>query len=319
MPWHQEEVVMRISTSWSQQLSVNALRSQQDKLSKTQLQLSSGLKNLTPADDPVAAAKGLDLKAVIAKTTQYQENINVARTTNTLESSVLSNAVEVLQNARDIAVQSLNNGALKDSDKQALGNQVQQILGNMLSLTNTTNASGDYIFSGYQSKTPTYREDSSTIPKTYVYQGGTEQRALQVAPGRQIADSDPGADVFEYTSAVDGAPQNILNTLSTLADALANPNAATYEATVKKALTDLDSGLQKISDTQAKSGARLNALDAQESQNDKYIVDMKSTLSDIQDLDYAEAISQFNQQETALQAAQQSFSKVQKLSLFNYL
>ncbi|MFI3135456.1 MAG: flagellar hook-associated protein FlgL [Methylococcaceae bacterium] len=310
---------MRISTSWSQQLSVNAMQSQQAKMSKTQLQLSSGLKNLTPSDDPIAITKGLDLTATLNKTTQYQENINAARTTNTLESSALSNAMDVLQNARDLAVQGLNSGVLKDSDKQALGHQMQQALNNMVSLANTTHANGDYIFSGYQTKTPPFKQDASSIPPTFVYQGDANQKLLQVSPDRQVADSDPGSDVFAYNSAVDGTPQNIFNTLSTLADALSNPTAATYDTTVKNALTDLDAGLQKISNTQAKSGSRLKALDDQEGQNEKLLLDTKSTLSNVQDLDYAQAISQYSQQEMVLQAAQQSFSKIQKLSLFNYL
>ena len=136
--------------------------------------------------------------------------------------------------------------------------------------------------------------------------------------GRQIADGDPGSEVFAFTD-VNGNAQNIFNTLSTFADALANPNPATNHAVLNKVLNDLDSGLQTITVTQAKTGARLNALDVQQSQNEKYKVDTQASLSDSQDLDYAEAMSRFTQQDTTLKAAQQSFAKVQKLSLFDYL
>jgi len=63
----------------------------------------------------------------------------------------------------------------------------------------------------------------------------------------------------------------------------------------------------------------MNALDSQESQNEKYVIDTKSTLSDTQDLDYAEALSKYQSQSTALQAAQQTFIKIKDLSLFKYL
>jgi flagellar hook-associated protein 3 FlgL len=46
---------------------------------------------------------------------------------------------------------------------------------------------------------------------------------------------------------------------------------------------------------------------------------MQTTLSEVKDLDYAEAISRFEMDSAVLQASQQSFSKVQQLSLFNYL
>jgi flagellar hook-associated protein 3 FlgL len=63
----------------------------------------------------------------------------------------------------------------------------------------------------------------------------------------------------------------------------------------------------------------LNALDRQESINSDSVLNTKTVLSATEDLDYAEAISKLNQQTVALQAAQQTFTQVKKLSLFNYL
>ena len=70
---------------------------------------------------------------------------------------------------------------------------------------------------------------------------------------------------------------------------------------------------------EASVGARLNALDNQEELNADFVLDMKTVLSATEDLDYAEAISKFNLQTVSLQAAQQAFTQVKKLSLFNYL
>ncbi|MGZ4994266.1 MAG: flagellin, partial [Methylobacter sp.] len=83
--------------------------------------------------------------------------------------------------------------------------------------------------------------------------------------------------------------------------------------------TDLDSALNSFLEARTSVGIRLNVLDDQESQNEKFVLDTKQTLSETQDLDYAEAISRFQLQSTALQAAQQTFAKVKGLSLFNYL
>ena len=63
----------------------------------------------------------------------------------------------------------------------------------------------------------------------------------------------------------------------------------------------------------------MNALDNQEGNNADFVLDMKTVLSATEDLDYAEAISKFNLQTVSLQAAQQAFTQVKKLSLFNYL
>jgi flagellar hook-associated protein 3 FlgL len=71
--------------------------------------------------------------------------------------------------------------------------------------------------------------------------------------------------------------------------------------------------------TRASVGTRLNALDRQEEINSDSILNTKTVLSATEDLDYAEAVSRFNQQTVSLQAAQQIFTQVKKLSLFNYL
>lgn len=451
---------MRISTPWAQQLSVNAMQSQSVKLNKTQMQLSTGMKNLTPADDPAAATRTLDLNGTIDKTTQYQANIGMATDRNNIQDSALNNAVNALQSARTLAVQGLNTAVLTTTDKQALAQQVQQILADVAGIANTQNANGEYIFSGNLSSVPPFKNDTTVVPPLtqptgYVYQGGVTQRVIQISPDRQVADGDLGYTVFEDIPSVGLAAtanqgkQSIFQVLNTFMDALngkfspvnasiagnrflqngidysaggksfdlavdgggtatidipagnytslndlvaavntgitgsslnqsvvaraagnkiefvsttqgatssvqisndasgvltdlgfdpagqsgIGADASTlinvdgtpkdmkvvYDKTVNDVLVDLDSAMKKFGEAQARVGARLNALDDQKSLNEKYILDTKSTLSVTQDLDYADAMSRFNLQNLALQAAQQSFSKVQKLSLFNYM
>jgi flagellar hook-associated protein 3 FlgL len=66
-------------------------------------------------------------------------------------------------------------------------------------------------------------------------------------------------------------------------------------------------------------GSRLQELDALGVSGDSRTLANKSYLSSIQDLDYATAISEFYQRQTALQASQQTFVKIQSIALFNYL
>ena len=66
-------------------------------------------------------------------------------------------------------------------------------------------------------------------------------------------------------------------------------------------------------------GSRLNIVESQRSINEDFDFQLEVALSETRDLDYAEAISRFNAQLVSLQAAQQSYARVQDLSLFNYL
>ena len=81
----------------------------------------------------------------------------------------------------------------------------------------------------------------------------------------------------------------------------------------------IDQTLDRALDTRAEVGARLNAIESQDNINEEALLRLETTKSGIEDLDYAEAISRFQQQLVALQAAQQSYTQIQGLSLFNYI
>jgi flagellar hook-associated protein 3 FlgL len=85
------------------------------------------------------------------------------------------------------------------------------------------------------------------------------------------------------------------------------------------ALDNIDQALGNVLNVRADVGVRLNHVENQLDINESFNLQLQETLSGIQDLDYAEAISRFNLQLTTLQAAQQSYVKMQGLSLFNYL
>ncbi len=443
---------MRISTAWAQQLSVDAMAGQQAKLAKTQQQLSSGLKVSVPAEDPAAAVRILDLQGTIAKTNQYQSNIATARGRLNIEDSALTTSNNILDRAKELTLQA-QNGALNSSDKLTIKTEVDQLIQQLAGVANTKNANGEYIFAGSLSTAPPFVQNSTT--GRYVYQGGPDQRVLQIGPARQVADGDVGFNVFQNVNSTSPAAdengkRSVFDTLKALSDTLAAPNpplnatpgvitgnsllrygldytnplpatkfdlsatlppsvpvkvtidltgkkftgvedlaaevnkqltaaaapspvamqarsngnniefvsvatgakssitisdstpasgtfladagfsngqhkigadlpAAPVQSQLNDVLSDLGSAQDSLLQAQTSVGTRLNALDAQESQNGKFVLDTQTTLSGTQDLDYATAISQFQLQSTALQAAQQAFGKVKTLSLFNYL
>jgi flagellar hook-associated protein 3 FlgL len=118
--------------------------------------------------------------------------------------------------------------------------------------------------------------------------------------------------------------QDIFTTVQNLIDALEGGGSgpqgrAVRNNAINRVLTDLDQAQINTLRVRADVGARLSAIDSQRASNEEAIFQVTQTLSTIQDLDYAEAISRLNIQLTGLQAAQQTYTKVQGLSLFNYL
>jgi len=96
-------------------------------------------------------------------------------------------------------------------------------------------------------------------------------------------------------------------------------NITVFHDAMANVLNNLDRNLDNVIEIRALVGARLNSTEDQNNINESSLLQVREALSEIQDLDYAEAISQLEQQRISLQAAQQSFVRIQNLSLFNFL
>lgn len=209
---------MRISTSLAQQMGLNAILNQQAKQVKTQQQLGSGLRILTPSDDPAASARVLDIQQSIERTQQYQSNISTVQSRLTLEDSTLAHTITALQRVRELAVQGLNDTNTA-SDRSSIEQEVRQIVDELVGLANTQNANGEYLFSGYHSHTSPYAVTVTPVTQggvtkdvyVYQYQGDENQRDLQVGATRRIADGDDGVSVFGRSFDYLGNPPTTLN------------------------------------------------------------------------------------------------------------
>ncbi len=296
---------MRISTNWHQQLSADAILSQQSKLVTSQLKLSSGKRILTPSEDPSAAVKLVDLEHAVKINQQYQDNIGFVRQRLSLEDSSLRSAVDIVQKIRELGVQGLNDSNSPEN-RNAIALEMDALNDQLLGLVNTQNANGEFIFSGFENNVPAFSKTGA--PPVYSYDGDGNQRLIQIGPARQVTDGDPGQSAFGVIGT-----DNIMEAVQQFSAALK------ANAPQPSSLADLDTGLINISNIEASVGARLNALDKQHAQNADYILDSQTTASSVGDLDYAEAMSKFNLQEISLQAAQKAYMKVQDLSLFNFI
>jgi len=300
---------MRISTSQIFQMSLSSMLNNQAELSRTQLQLSTGKQNLTPSDDPSATAQVLKLDELIATNDQYQRNADFADARLKHEEAVLTEAVNIVQRVRELAVYA-NNDTLTSSDRKAIAIEVRNSLDAMVQLANTRDSDGGYLFSGFSSDTQAFTDNGSGI---FTYQGDQGQRALDIGSSRQVTIGNHGDEVFMKVDDGAGGTISIFDALYTFATDLE------VDAPQQVTLTQLDSALRSISDTRSSIGARMNTIEMQRGANESVKLLMQENRSELHDLDYTEAVSRFERQVLALQAAQQSFAKVESLSLFNYL
>lgn len=182
---------MRISTSAIYNANISMLNQQQAKLLQTQQQLASGRRMLTPADDPIASARALEVSQSDAINTQYATNRNAARYGAALSESILESVTNLLQDVRTTAVQA-GGGALTPSDKQTLASALSGRLEELKSLANSSDGQGNFLFSGYQGRTQAFSNSASGVQ----YMADDGQRMVQVSSSRQLAASDSGSDIF---------------------------------------------------------------------------------------------------------------------------
>ena len=299
---------MRISTAQIFRQSVDAMLNRQKELSQTELQVASGKRILNPSDDPSATVRILDLKETQQRLLQFQRNADAASAKLDQEETALQGMENLLQRVRELAVQG-NNDPLGAEGRSAVAAEIRQHIDSFLQLANTQDANGEYVFAGFQSQTTPFSHDGVG---NFSYHGDTGQRMLKIGESREVAVGDPGS-IFMDFAAAGGGTTNVGEVLYRLATNLEAGNGD------PEALSDIDTALGSLLNLRAKVGARMNAIDDQKDANDAFDLAVTTVRSSLEDLDYAEAISRFNQQLTALQAAQQSFIKIQDMSLFNFM
>ena len=184
---------MRISSLQAFQNGVQGLQRNYSAAIRTQEQISSGNRILTPADDPVASVRLMQLEQQQNMLGQFKANLTAANNSLVQEESTLNSVNTVMQRVREIAVQA-GNGALSQGDRQALASELQEREDELLGLMNTKNARGEYLFAGFQGKTQPFERQANG---SYAYQGDEGQRKLQIGSSLDVAISDNGKKVFQ--------------------------------------------------------------------------------------------------------------------------
>jgi flagellar hook-associated protein 3 FlgL len=146
-------------------------------------------------------------------------------------------------------------------------------------------------------------------------------KAITDMPGLSVAVS--GAPVTGDTFRIDSSTPtlSVFDALDKVVTSLENRSANNSQVmqAVNAGASDMDQALANFQSARARVGETLNRLDGMESRNSAGILAAQTTRSNAEDLDMVQAVSDFTNKQTSYQAALQSYSMVQKLSLFNYL
>ncbi|NML63164.1 flagellar hook-associated protein FlgL [Massilia sp. RP-1-19] len=193
---------MRISTSTMFETGTGQLGTLQSQLARTQMQLSTNRRILTPSDDPVASARALEVTQSQSVNTQYATNRQNARSSLAQVEQALASTTRLIQDVKTLTVNA-GNGTLLPADRQALAIELKGRLNDLLGVANTADGVGGYLFSGYSTGSPPF----SLVAGGAQYHGDQGIRKLQVASSRNLAISDSGSSVFENVATGNGTFQ----------------------------------------------------------------------------------------------------------------
>ncbi len=198
---------MRVSTSAMTTISLDAMLKQQLDLSKTQLQVTNGKKLNSPSDDPYGSARSLDLMEAIGMNDQYQVNSSYAENRLSLEEGTLDGVGNAVQRIRELMVMA-NNDSQNVETRRFIKEEVDQLLNQVLALSNSVDSNGEYIFSGFQGKTKPFGANSLG---GFDYFGDDGQRFLKMSGSTSVAMGDAGVDAFLKIKNGNGTFQTLQN------------------------------------------------------------------------------------------------------------
>ncbi len=306
---------MKISTHLLFDRASTQMSNVQSNLTQTQTQLAQGKQIINASDSPNQAANIQRLKSILSRQESYQNSLNTIKARLESEDTTLNSAGNLLVRAKEVAVQGAND-TLSSSDRKALGTELQALRDQLLSLANTRDSNGNYLFSGSRVKQAAFVETANGSP---VYMGDQTRMNVRVGEQRSIPVNRTGTDAFVPVPRADTNNNSTgVGFFQVLDDLISGLNSS-KGTDIRRGLGEIDTLTQGVSLARAQIGTNLNVVDQQSSVVEDTTLNLKTTLSSIEDLDYASAITKMNQQMMSLEAAQSSFAKISQLNLFNFI
>lgn len=190
---------MRTSTIQLYQQSINKMLERQGELAELDEKIASGKKLIKPSDDPVGSVRVISMSSELAAYEQYKRNIDLARAQISQEETVMSQAGNTLQRVRELLVQA-NNDTLDDSNRRAIATEIDSLNDDLMALANTRDATGEYLFGGFQAETAPFSKNGGT----FQYNGDQGQRLVRIGTTARIESRDNGFKVFQQVPTGNG-------------------------------------------------------------------------------------------------------------------
>jgi len=306
---------MTISTAYLFNRSVTGMDTLQKTIANAQNQLTTGKQLNNPSDNPNQTNAIEVVQSAVNAQSGYQSTIQQLTTRLNTQESAVQNTSDVLTRFKQLLLQA-NTSTASTQDRTSIATEMQSLRDQMLSAANTQDTNGNFVFSGAMGDTAAFSKGADGTTR---YTGDSSALKVTIGQNSSITLHSTGNKIFtnaaRMTPSGSTVPVGFFQSLDDAIKAVGTNNAGGMSTAIGEADT-LQNGLTQ---SLSQIGTHLNTLSNQESNNESTNLQLKSTLSTLQDVDYTTTITKLTTDMTSLQAAQSSFAQMSKLSIFNYL
>ncbi|MCX8111078.1 MAG: flagellar hook-associated protein FlgL [Syntrophorhabdaceae bacterium] len=272
-------------------------------IDSTQNKIASGKRITTPSDDPVSASSGIGLQAEKDMNDQYIRNLEKLKTLGGFYDTTVTGIHDLLTQAKEIAITQASS-TMDATTRKSSAEQIKGIIEQLVTLGNTK-VGNSYIFGGENSSVVPFKLNSDY---SVTFNGSQNVSSIYIDRGTQESLSISGYQVFISDT-------NIFEGLKKLKDSL----EANDPSKIKETLDDLEAALNKTQANIAHVGTYVAKIESYIDYKDVRNLDIDESLSEMMDVDIAQAITEFNTLSNAYEAMLYSMAKIQNLSVLNYL
>lgn len=292
---------MRVSTVQQYESTIGNIREAQSRFLEAQQRVMTGKRINKLSDDPSGGSFVLHAKSLKAATEQYDRNLRAAQDYLGFSESTLSDLSDLMKRAYQLSVQAANS-ATEQFGRQAMIAEVDQLQKRLIELANTKGGSGQYIFAGQKTNAQPFSLSGSTLS----YNGDSNDVMVEIAP----------AQTMGVTSKMGTTLTDAYEFLESFKTNLTGGNLGGISGVD---IQNFQNSMNAIGSERGSVGAKLRTVDELKAHNQRRIDDFTQRISDVEDVDMAEAITQYQTAQTVYTAALQVASTTHQLSLMDFI
>ncbi len=298
-------------------------------LAAVQRQISTGKTVQTPGDDAIAFARIAAFRRGDGADAAQRRAMDAATGRLTASETALASIADITARAKELALAG-RNATLNAGDRAVLALEVRELLSAARGFAEAKGPDGEALFAGAGTP-PAYIDTADALASW----AGLGAPPLVAVTGRLLPAGISGPEAFGITEPLPPpdplAPEpdppapppprqrNLFDSLAHLATSLAEPRPDFFAAAMDEAIGAIDGHVANLAAAQGLIGTRTARLEAEASRLDNIGLARQTAQSELEDTDMIAAVARLERLATVLEAAQASFARVSRLSLWDDL